>query len=140
MTQAEQRELVTMQVVKKIKKLGYHVYGPIMTRSYPKCWAFIRSKDGLHVGKFEVNEYADGVTFATVNKPNKVCGCGCRIQLHDTSIRPEEITAKHIEESFAIAPSWAQGKTRAFAEKYKWESFAEWLKAENKYDTNIQRY
>ncbi len=135
----EKRQLVTQQAIEKIKSLGFHVYGSIVTRSKP-TWGYIRSKTGLRIGYFQANEFGEGIIFSTVRKPSYKHAKGSIVQTDDNYVTVEQITPEIILQSFNIRTPWEKPQLIRWLRRYQYRDFEEWLKEQNKYITEIQRY
>lgn len=139
MTFTERRQLVGKKAIEKIKALGYQVYGSGTPET--TIMGYIRSKDGLRIGSFQVDEFAQGITFTTVHKPCRECGTGFRVQTDDHFVSIEELCEKHVEQSFLILPPWKPYQRdiqAAYREQYR--DFREWLAYEKKHFPNIHQY
>lgn len=130
----QRRQIVANKALEKFKELGYRVYYHQWEHdSEFSTYGYIRSKDGNSVGYWQVSDFAHGIRFGTVHKPCTECGTGYSLQMDDESIPVEDITADHIEATFAFAPSWATKKQRAAIIKY--QSFEEWVNSNTRCKT-----
>ena len=109
---------IPAEVLAAIAAAGFDVYQREPGATY------LYYTDGTRIGYVE-NSYRTGLTISTVHIPNHTSGTGFGAEAGDEFLQPEDFTRERLEHGFALAPRWADTKSRNSVRKWpSWEAFA----------------